>query len=120
MATVLIVDDVQTDRELIGNALTAAGYKTAFASDGDEVVAKAKQVRPNAILLDVMMQRLDGFALCRLLRADPETAKIPIVMVSSKATAADVFWGKKQGASDYLAKPFSNETLLEVVKRFAP
>jgi twitching motility two-component system response regulator PilH len=117
MAMVLIVDDTQTDRELMGRIVASAGHTTAFATDGDEVLKRAKEVKPNLVLMDVVMQRLDGFAACRQLKADPETKEIPVVMVTSKSTPADVFWGKKQGATEYLGKPYTAESLLDVLKR---
>lgn len=118
MGRVLIVDDVQTERELIGKLVTSAGHQVTYASDGDEVVAKAKECQPNLILLDVVMARVNGFNACRLLRQDPATKDVPIVLVTSKSTTSDQFWGKRQGADDHIAKPFTPDVLLSVVRRF--
>jgi twitching motility two-component system response regulator PilH len=118
MQTILIVDDVQTDRDLLGKVVTSNGYHAEFATDGDEVVAKAKAVKPSLIFLDVVMQRINGFNACRLLKNDPDTAKIPVVLVTSKDTDSDRFWGKKQGADDHVGKPFSPEAVIAIMKRY--
>lgn len=118
MAKILIVDDTLTDRDLLGKIVSGAGHQTAFATDGDEVLAKAKLEKPDLILMDVVMQRMDGFAACRQVKADTDLGKVPVVMITSKSTPADVFWGKKQGAAEYIAKPYTAEAVLDVVKRF--
>jgi twitching motility two-component system response regulator PilH len=118
MSTVLIVDDVQTDRELMGKVVIGAGHQPTYASDGDEVVAKAKEVKPSLIFLDVVMPRMNGFQACRLLKQDPETQSIPVVLVTSKSTDSDKFWGKKQGADDHIDKPFSPDALKNVMRRY--
>jgi twitching motility two-component system response regulator PilH len=118
MATILIVDDVQTDRELMGKVVTQAGHAAAYATDGDEVLAKAKQVKPGLILLDVVMPRMNGFNACRQVKQDPATANIPVVLVTSKGADSDKFWGKRQGADDHVVKPFSPEALIAIMKRY--
>lgn len=118
MATVLIIDDVQTDRELIGRVVTSAGHKPAYASDGDEGIAQAKQLKPALILMDVVMPNLNGFNACRKLKNDPDTAKIPVVLVTSKSGESDKFWGQKQGADDHVVKPFTPASLTAVIGRF--
>jgi CheY-like chemotaxis protein len=114
---ILIVDDVKTDRDLMGKVVSAAGHIPVFATDGDEAVPTAKQTKPALILLDVVMARMNGFNACRQLKQDTETSKIPVVMVTSKGTESDKFWGKKQGADDHIAKPFTPEALTAVIKR---
>ena len=118
MRTVLVVDDLKTDRDLIGKVVTAAGHHPEYAEDGEEGFDKAKALRPALILLDVVMPKQDGFATCRRLKKDPDTAAIPVVMVTSKNTETDRFWAEKQGASDLIAKPFTPESLTAVLKRF--
>jgi twitching motility two-component system response regulator PilH len=117
MPTVLVVDDMQTDRELLGKIVLSAGYDVIYATDGDEAVDKAKQAKPALILLDVVMARLNGFNACRKLKQDPDTVSIPVVLVTSKSTEADIFWGKKQGAADQIAKPFTPDAVLTVMRR---
>jgi twitching motility two-component system response regulator PilH len=118
LRTVLVVDDLKTDRELIGKVVAAAGCHAEYAEDGEEAVTKARTLQPALVLLDVVMPRQDGFATCRKLKKDPETAAIPVVMVTSKNTDTDRFWAEKQGASDLIAKPFTPEALTAVIKRF--
>ena len=119
MDTILIVDDVQTDRELIGMVVTKAGFRPAFAADGAEALTKAKQLRPSMIFLDVVMPVQDGYKTCRDLKKDPETTNIPVVLVTSKATESDKFWGQRQGAVDHIAKPFSQDNLLGCIRMYA-
>lgn len=118
MKTVLIVDDVQTDRELAAKVVRATGHQVEFANDGADGVARAKAVKPALILLDVVMPGMDGFAACRQLKKDPETAGIPIVLLTTKGTEADKFWGQKQGADDHVAKPYTADSLGTVLRRF--
>ena len=119
MYTILIVDDVQTDRELIGMVVSRAGHRVAYASDGAEAVSKAKELRPSLIFLDVVMPLQDGYKTCRELKKDPETASILVVFVTSKAAESDKFWGQKQGAVDHLAKPFTPESLMSCIRQYA-
>jgi twitching motility two-component system response regulator PilH len=118
MGMILVVDDVQTDRELIGKVVAATGHHPEYASDGDEAVEKARTLRPALILLDVVMPKQDGFATCRSLKKDPITAEIPVVLVTQKSTETDRFWGEKQGAAAFIAKPFSPDELATVIRRF--
>jgi twitching motility two-component system response regulator PilH len=118
MSTILVVDDVQTDRELVGKVVNKAGHNAAYAADGDEAITKAKSIKPSLIFLDVVMGKVNGFQTCRTLKTDPETSAIPVVLVTSKSTESDKFWGRKQGADDHIAKPFTADALLEVIRRF--
>lgn len=118
MQTVLIVDDVQTDRELAGKVVTSVGHKPLYAADGNEALEKAKAHKPALILLDVLMPKQDGFKTCRALKQDPTTASIPVVLVTTKRSDSDRFWGQRQGADEHVAKPFSPDTLAEIVRRF--
>jgi twitching motility two-component system response regulator PilH len=118
LRTVLVVDDIKTDRELVGKVVTAAGHAVEYAEDGESAMAKARAIKPALVLLDVVMPRQDGFATCRQLKKDPETAAIPVIMVTSKSTDTDRFWAEKQGAADLIAKPFTPETLSAVLKKF--
>lgn len=118
MHTILIVDDAQTDRELVGKVVTAAGHRTIFASNGEQAIATAKEQRPSLIFLDVVMPVMDGFATCRALKKDAATAPIPVVLVTSKGTDSDKFWGRKQGADDHLVKPFTPADLESVLRRY--
>lgn len=118
MSTILVVDDAQTDRELMARVVTAAGHRALIAVDGKEAVMLAKQYKPALIFLDIVMPVMDGFAACRQLVKDPDTSMIPIVLVTSKSNESDVFWGKKQGATDHVAKPWDPRRIEDLIRRY--
>lgn len=118
MGTILIVDDVQTSRELIGKVVSAAGHRAEYASDGDEALERAKQVRPALIFMDVVMPSMNGFQACRKLKQDEATASIPVVLVTSKNADTDKFWGQKQGADMHIGKPFADTDIQEAIRRY--
>lgn len=119
MDTILIVDDVQSDRELLGKVVTSAGHKAIYAADGNEAITKAREAKPSLILMDVVMQGSDGFKTCRSIKQDAELNKIPVVLVTSKGTDSDKFWAKKQGADDHITKPWNADMILSVLRRYA-
>jgi DNA-binding response OmpR family regulator len=113
---VLIVDDSATLRLIMARALQKSGCQVSIASNGKEGLSKALQERPHCIILDVVLPGVNGFSLCRQLRAlDPEH-DLSIILVSSKNTPVDQRWGLRQGADRYLPKPFSEEELVATVK----
>jgi twitching motility two-component system response regulator PilH len=116
---ILIVDDVQTDRDLLTRVVTGSGHQVIAAADGKEAINLAKSHKPGLIFLDVVMPSMDGFATCRALKKDPDTASIPVVLVTTKGTDSDKFWGKKQGADDHIAKPWTKDAIEAVIRRFA-
>lgn len=118
MSKILIVDDVQTDREILGKVVTGMGHSPIYAGSGEQGLLAAREVQPSLILLDVVMPVMDGFKVCRTLKGDPATAKIPIVLVTTKGGESDRFWGKKQGADDHVVKPYTAETMQAVIRRF--
>jgi DNA-binding response OmpR family regulator/anti-sigma regulatory factor (Ser/Thr protein kinase) len=112
-ARVLCVDDTPTNLDLLDAILRAAGYEVLRAPSGGDGLRLARSERPDAILLDVMMPGLDGFAVCRLLKADPQTADIPVVLLTASAGGQDeVVRGLELGATDYVTKPFRKPVLL--------
>ncbi len=120
MGTVLIVDDVRSDRELLGKLVEAIGHTVAYAGTGEEAVTKARAMKPVLVLLDVVMPGLDGFGACRRLKKEAETAAIPIVLITAKSGESDAFWGRKQGADDYIVKPYSPDRIRQVIRKYAP
>jgi CheY-like chemotaxis protein len=118
MQTILIVDDVQTDRELLGSVVANAGHHPIYAGDGSQAVELARQAQPALIFLDVVMPVQDGFKTCRALKADPKTAKIPVILVTSKKGDSDKFWGKKQGADEHVGKPYTKEQVGDLIHRY--
>src|SRR5262245_30839452 len=118
MPTILVVDDSPTELRLVTGALQKQGYQIVTASDGDQAVAKAAATRPDLIVLDVVMPKKNGFQVCRELKTTPETQDIKVLLLTSKNQATDRFWGMKQGADEYMTKPFDEAALLAAVKKF--
>ena len=114
--TILVVEDNQNDRNRLENILSAAGYQVATAGNGDEALASVKRNKPDAILMDVNMPGMDGFAATRALRGDDATKDIPVVLVTAKDQKADKAWGQMLGAKGYITKPFTDEQLLSQVR----
>lgn len=116
MALVLIVDDSPTEQHVIANTLRNHGFDTLVASDGEEAISVAHAEHPDVILMDVVMKGMDGFRATRELSRDPETAAIPVVMVTTKDQESDRMWGLRQGAVAYLTKPFADDELVAAVQ----
>jgi len=113
---ILIVDDIPTNRMILRAKLTAAYYEVSQADSGQSALASAKENPPDLILLDVMMPDLDGFDVCRQLKAEPRTAHIPVIMVTALVNPADRLRGLKCGADDFLSKPINDLALFSRLK----
>ena len=113
MALILVVDDSPTEVHVIRKALEKHGFQTAAAADGAEGIRLAKQMKPDLIFMDIVMPGVNGFQATRQLANDPETKRIPVIMVTSKSQETDRIWGMRQGAVDYLVKPVTPEKLVE-------
>ncbi len=111
--TVLVVDDSRIATHMICNILEPAGYSTLTVGSAEEAMTVAKAEKPDAILMDVVLSGENGFQATRRLHKDPETADIPVIIVSSKNKASDKVWGLRQGAVGYITKPFSSDELLD-------
>ena len=114
---ILVVDDEPEAVELVEFNLKQAGYAVVTASDGAEALKKAHAQTPDLIVLDVMLPEMDGFEICKTLRLEPSTARVPIIMLTAKAAEIDRVLGLELGADDYLTKPFSPRELLLRVKK---
>ena len=114
---ILVVDDEQDAIELIEYNLQAAGYRVITAADGNEALQKTRATIPDLIVLDLMLPELDGLEVCKILRRDPSTASIPIIMLTAKASEIDRVLGLELGADDYVTKPFSPRELVLRVKK---
>jgi CheY-like chemotaxis protein len=114
---VLVVDDDAAVRELITVNLELAGFEVASAEDGVAALAAVDAFGPDLVTLDVMMPRLGGFETLERLRADPRTASIPVVMVTSRTRAADRARAEELGVAAYVTKPFEPGELVEVISR---
>jgi twitching motility two-component system response regulator PilH len=114
-ATILIVDDSPTEVHVFKKIVEKQGFQTEIARDGQEAIDVAKRIHPDLILMDVVMPVLNGFQATRKLRKDPETADIPVIMVTTKDQQTDINWGKRQGANEYLVKPVAPADLLSKI-----
>ncbi len=114
--SILVVDDDTLARELIRRMLQIKGWQVAEAADGLEALDHVARNRPDLLILDVMMPRMDGLTVCRRLRGDPESARLPIIMLSAKTQLDAVEAGLRAGADRYLGKPVAMNTLFETVE----
>ncbi|MES9870820.1 MAG: response regulator [Sedimenticola sp.] len=114
--TVLIVDDSPTETHVIKNIVEGGGFNAITAPDGESGIAEARQSKPDVILMDVVMPGLNGFQATRQLTKDPETADIPVIMVTTKDQETDRAWGLRQGAKEYVVKPITSAELLAKIR----
>jgi twitching motility two-component system response regulator PilH len=117
MAKVMVVDDALSELKLMESILRSAGHQVSCYEGGELLEQRVVEERPDVLLLDIVMPNRNGYELLRSLRKDPRTKDTPVVFVSSKNQESDRVWGKRQGAADYLAKPFSPEQLLTMVRQ---
>ena len=115
--TVLVVDDQPHIVRLIQVNLEKEGFQVATAADGLEGMTKVRQVKPDLVILDVIMPHKDGFEVLREIKTDPELAEIPVIMLTVKTQNADIVQGLRTGAELYLPKPFHPKELVSLVKR---
>jgi DNA-binding response OmpR family regulator len=113
---ILVVDDEPDALDLIQFNLKGAGYDVITAADGAEALTKARSTHPALVVLDVMLPEVDGLEVCKILRREPATASIPIIMLTAKTAEIDRVLGLELGADDYLTKPFSPRELVLRVK----
>jgi twitching motility two-component system response regulator PilH len=116
MRTALVVDDGPAELELICRYLRDAGYTVISTTDPKDALAKAESQKPDVVVTDVVMPGMSGFELCRSLKKNETTQKLPVVICTSKDQDLDKLWGKKQGADAYITKPFTREDLLQAVQ----
>ena len=116
MAQVLIVDDSPTEIHILTTILQKLGHTVQTANNGEEGIARAKELKPDLILMDVVMPGMNGFQATRQITKDPETAHIPIIIVTTKDQETDRVWGLRQGARDYVTKPVEEPALVQKLK----
>jgi len=114
---ILVVDDEPEAVELLEFNLKQAGYAVSAAVDGAAALKKARTQSPDMVVLDVMLPEMDGFEVCKTLRHEPATSRVPILMLTAKAAEIDRVLGLELGADDYLTKPFSPRELLLRIKK---
>jgi len=119
MKTILVVEDSVTQRQMISDLLKESGLDTSVVSVGDgvEALEHIKNQRPDIVVLDIVMPRMNGYEVCRQLKTDPNTENLPVIMCSSKGEEFDKYWGMKQGADAYIAKPFEPTELIGTIKQ---
>lgn len=117
---ILIVDDEPFIVETVRFALERAGYTCLAADNGEDALKIAREENPGLILLDIMLPKLNGYQICRLLKFDERYRHIPIVMLTARAQARDRLLGKEIGADEYVTKPFELPALLQLVARYVP
>jgi len=118
MKKILIVEDEADIVETIKFSLEASGYNCSVAFDGMEAIQKVKQDSPDLIILDIMLPKMHGYKVCRLLKFDSRYKNIPIVMLTARAQKEDVNTGKETGADEYMTKPFEMEDLIKLIEKY--
>ncbi len=119
MSTALVVEDVQTDLMILTSYLETLGWRVISAMNGEEALSYLSCNKPDIVFLDVVLPGRSGFEICRTIKSQTDTQKIPVVMCSTKNTDMDRFWGLKQGADLYLTKPVNRAEFVEVIQKLA-
>lgn len=114
---VLIIDDETDLLEALDSWLGSYGYEVSTAKDGAEGLSRAKELRPDLVILDISMPKMDGFEVLSLIRADTQTASTPVVMLTAKGRTENIFEAEKLRAVDFLIKPFDATELLTSVRK---
>lgn len=115
---ILIAEDSPTAVEMLKRTLAPLGADFEVAQDGEEAARLCAEHRPDLVIVDIIMPRMNGFQLCRTLRREPATKSLPIIVVTSMDRESDRYWGLKQGADEYLVKPVDGAVLLQKVRSY--
>jgi twitching motility two-component system response regulator PilH len=118
MAKILIADDSATAAAVLRKALAPLGHTILVAADGAEAEKAIKDERPDLLILDIIMPKMNGFQLCRSIRSDPDLKDLTIIVVTSMDRESDRYWGLKQGADEYLVKPVDPSLLVDKVRHY--
>lgn len=113
---ILIVEDDEDMIHILRSILELEGYEIAYAGDGEEGLKAIGEYKPNLVILDLILPKIDGNEICRRVKKDPELSKIPIIMLTAKGTTRDELEGVMDGADDYITKPFNPLDLIETIK----
>lgn len=119
LSTILIVEDSPSELELMSHYLKESGYNVIKAAGAKEALEKAMEQKLDAVVTDVVMPGMSGFELCRALKRNPTTQKVPILICSSKDQEIDRLWAMRQGADAYLTKPYTRDELVRAIKSVA-
>jgi twitching motility two-component system response regulator PilH len=117
MSTVLIVDDSLTLRQMLSELLKGNGLQVREATNGIEAKEQIESAAPDLVITDLIMPQMNGYELCRWIKNQPNTQKIPVLICSTKSEEFDRYWGMKQGADAYITKPFHASELVKTVKQ---
>jgi CheY-like chemotaxis protein len=118
MAKVMVVDDALSDIKLMESIIRSAGHEVVYYLDGEALEEKLAAERPDVLLLDIVLPRRNGYDILRSLKKDERFKATPVVVVSSRNQPSDRTWGLRQGADEYVSKPFTSSQLLSAVSRF--
>lgn len=117
MTHILIIDDSPTEVHVFKTILQKNDIQVSVATNGEEGIEKAKELKPDLILMDVVMPGKNGFQATRDLSREPETSSIPIIIITTKDQETDKIWGKRQGAADYIIKPADETDLMNRIRK---
>jgi DNA-binding response OmpR family regulator len=120
MATILLIDDDSENRDILKTRLERAAYQVIEAQNGEEGLALSVSSKPDLIILDVMMPKMDGWQVCRLLKSNSSTAQIPVVMLTACSKQVEELRGYESGANDFMMKPWNHDRLLEIIRKWIP
>ena len=115
---ILIVEDEETLLRLESNMLTLYGYEVKGVIDGQAALDVVATMKPNLVLLDIMLPKIDGFEVCRQIKANEATRHIPVIMLTGKKSKEDLVKGEQAGADGYITKPFKSAMVIETIQRF--
>ena len=115
---ILIVDDEFIGRQLLQALLIVEGYKPILAENGQEALELAKNLKPDLILMDIIMPNINGFEVTKQLRSDSDFKDTPIILITALDDRDSVIEGKEAGANEYISKPFNREEVLDIINRF--
>ncbi|HHQ69820.1 MAG TPA: response regulator [Halothiobacillaceae bacterium] len=115
MAHIAVIDDSPTEVYVLQSMLERNGHTVSVANSGEEGIELVRSVKPDAVLMDVVMPGMNGFQATRTLNKDPETRNIPVIIVTTKDQQTDKIWGMRQGAREYLVKPVKDKELIAIL-----
>lgn len=117
MNTALVVEDCLTDMQILTRCLQQGGLNVLTANSGEEALTKLNTQKPDIVILDVVLPGCSGYEICREIKAAVQTSSIPVIICSTKGGDMDRFWGMRQGADAYLAKPIDQDEFVRTVKQ---
>lgn len=115
MSKIMLVDDAPADLKMMESILKQANHQVITCLNGEGAEEMITSEKPDLLMLDIVMPQRNGYEILRKVRRDPASRDLPVIVVSSKGQESDILWGKRQGASDYIVKPYTPERVLEAV-----